>query len=339
MKIASQPAGPARSHSVARRRSWQLQFIALAAIWGSSFLFIKLIGERWPPLWVAFGRVALGALTLVAIAIARRERLAFAPVLWLHLTVTALLFNAIPFTLFAYGERHVSSIVAGLWNSTTPLWTLLGVALVLPEERPDARRLLGLLVGFLGAVLILMPWRSLSGGLLAGELACGGAALCYGVGFIYMRRFVSGRSQGAVALSAGQLVCATALVAVVLPLSPAPSWALGAGRVAGILSLGVLGSGVAYLLNFAVVRRAGPTIASTVTYLIPLFATVLGIVVLGEPLSWNEPLGGVVLLAGIAIAQRAGRTRGPVTGEDDQAAVPAWSVQEKCLEAGAPSRT
>lgn len=232
------------------RRSWQLQFIALAAIWGSSFLFIKLIGERWPPLWVAFGRVSLGAATLVAIALARRERLRFPPRIWLHLAVTAVLFNSLPFTLFALGERHVSSIVAGLWNATTPLWTLLTVIVVLPGERPDGRRMLGIAAGFLGAVLILMPWRALGGGRLAGELACGAAALCYGLGFAYMRRFVSGASGGAAALSAGQLICATAQVAVLLPLSSAPSWALGPGRITGILSLGVLGSGVAYVLKF-----------------------------------------------------------------------------------------
>jgi drug/metabolite transporter (DMT)-like permease len=296
------------------RSRWQLQFTALAVIWGSSFLFIKLIGERWPPLWVAFGRVSLGAATLVAIALARRERLRFPPRIWLHLAVTAVLFNSLPFTLFAYGERHVSSIVAGLWNATTPLWTLLTVIVALPGERPDGRRMLGIAAGFLGAVLILMPWRALGGGRLAGELACGAAALCYGLGFAYMRRFVTGATGGAAALSAGQLICATAQVAVLLPLSSAPSWALGPGRIAGILSLGVLGSGVAYVLNFEVLRRAGAAIASTVTYLVPLFATVLGIVVLGEPLTWNEPLGGAVLLAGVAWAQRAGGTRGPVAG-------------------------
>ncbi len=103
---------------------WRAQFLLLAAIWGSSFLFIKALGERWPPLWVALGRVGLGAITLIAIAIARRERLKLHGRTWLHLLAAAMLANAIPFTLFAYGEQHVSSVVAGLWNATTPLWVL-----------------------------------------------------------------------------------------------------------------------------------------------------------------------------------------------------------------------
>ena len=290
-------------------RRWQLEFIALAAIWGSSFMFIKLIGERWPPLWVAFGRVALGALTLLAICAVKRLSLRFEPRLWLDLVAIALLFNALPFTLFAYGERHVSSIVAGLWNATTPLWTLIGVSVALPGERPDGRRIIGLAIGFAGAVLILMPWRAFAGGRLDGELACAAAAACYGGGFTYMRRRLSGRPEGAIALSAGQLLCATVLVAVTLPFSAAPAFSLGPGRIAGILSLGILGSGIAYVLNYDILDAAGPTVASTVTYVIPLFATVLGIIVLGESLTWNEPLGGCVLLAGVALTSRGSGTR------------------------------
>src|SRR5262249_59008794 len=104
-------------------------------------------GDRhWPALWVAFGRVALGATTLIALTLARRERLSFDRRTWLHLLVAAALFNAAPFTLFAYGEKHVSSIAAGLWNATAPLWVIVFALLAFPEEHPDTARVVGLTV-------------------------------------------------------------------------------------------------------------------------------------------------------------------------------------------------
>jgi drug/metabolite transporter (DMT)-like permease len=98
---------------------WRVQFGALAAIWGSSFLSIKVLDDRhWAPTWVALGRVALGAATLVVLVYARGERLRVPRAAWPHILIAALFLNAIPFTLFAYGERHVSSVVAGLWNAS-----------------------------------------------------------------------------------------------------------------------------------------------------------------------------------------------------------------------------
>jgi drug/metabolite transporter (DMT)-like permease len=281
---------------------WRVQFLLLSAIWGSSFLFIKVLGRHWPAVWVALGRVALGALTLVVLALARGERLRFERRLWAHLAVAALLFNAVPFTLFAFGEKHVSSIVAGLWNATTPLWALVVALSALPEEHLRSGQLFGLLLGFAGVTLLLGPWRGLGHGQLVGHLACAGAALCYGVGFPYTRRHLAGRAASGIALSAGQLLCATALLALVAPFAPLPASDLGADAIGSLLALGVLSSGVAYALNYAVVRAAGATVASTVTYLIPVFAALLGVLVLGETLSWNQPAGAAVLLLGIAIS-------------------------------------
>ena len=100
---------------------WRTQFVALSAIWKSSFLFIKVLDRHWAPTWVALGRVALGTATLVVLLYARGERLRVPRAAWPHILIAALFLNAIPFTLFAYGERHVSSVVAGLWNASAPL--------------------------------------------------------------------------------------------------------------------------------------------------------------------------------------------------------------------------
>ena len=283
---------------------WRAQFVLLAAIWGSSFLFIKVLGEHWPPLWVALGRVSLGAITLIAITFVRRERLGLHGRTWLHLFVAAVLANAIPFTLFAYGEQHVSSVVAGLWNATTPLWVLSAAVFVFAEERLDRNRVLGLLTGFAGVLLVLGPWQGLGRGALVGDLACAVAALCYGLAWPYTRRHLLPRSDSVIALAAGQLLCATAILALAAPLvNGIPTAQLGLDGIGSLLSLGVLGSGVAYALNYAIIRAAGSAVASTVTYLIPVFSTLLGVVVLGEALKWNQPVGAAVLIVGIAITQ------------------------------------
>ncbi len=294
---------------------WQIQFVALAATWGASFLFIKVLDKHWPALWVSLGRVALGAAALLALVALRKERLVADRRVWFHCAVLALLFNAVPWTLFAYGEKHTSSIVAGLWNATTPLWVLIVSLSVFGDDRPSAARVTGLMLGFAGVGLLLGPWRGFGGGQLTGHLCCAGAALCYGFGFPYTRRFLAGRGESGVVLSAAQLLCATAMLAVVAPLARAPTAHLGLDGVGSLLVLGVVGSGVAFAMNYAIVRAKGAGTASLVTYVIPVFSTILGVVVLGEALHWNQPVGTVVLLAGVAISQgrvtrgRAGRVK------------------------------
>src|SRR5437588_3715711 len=281
---------------------WRTQFALLAAIWGSSFLFIKVLGEHWSAVWVAFGRIALGALTLIALMYLRRERLPRDRRVWLHCAVLAAIFSVVPWTLFAYGEQHTSSIVAGLWNATTPLWVLSLTLAGFGDERATSASTTGLAMGFIGVALLLGPWRGLGGGQLIGHLACAGAAFCYGIGFHYTRRYLAGRSEGGIVLSACQLICATAILAPFLALAPLPA-AMRLEDVGSLLALGALSSGVAYAINYAIVRARGATVASTVTYVIPVFSTALGAAVLHEGLHWNQPVGTLVVLAGIAISQ------------------------------------
>lgn len=298
--------------SMRRLNTWQVQFIALAATWGASFLFIKVLDRHWPVLWVSLGRIALGAAALLLLVALRRERLPREPRVWLHCAVAAVLFNAVPWTLFAYGEHHTSSIVAGLWNATTPLWVLIVSLAAFGEQQPTGERVAGLLIGFAGVAMLLGPWRGLGGGQLIGHLACAGAALCYGIGFPYTRRHLADRLESGVVLSAAQLLCATAMLAVFIPFARTPTAHIGLDGLGSLLALGALGSGVAFAVNFAIVRAKGPGTASLVTYLIPVFSTVLGVAVLGETLHWNQPVGTVVLLAGVAVSQgrlqRARRT-------------------------------
>jgi drug/metabolite transporter (DMT)-like permease len=287
-------------------RSWVPPFVLLAMIWGSSFLFIKVGVRELHPLYVTLGRVAAGALVLLVVLLVTRGRLPRDPRLWGHLAVVAAASNAVPFTLFGYGEQRISSVLAGIWNATTPLVALPLAVLAFGIEKMTARRAVGVGLGFLGVLVLLGVWRGVGGAELTGQLMCFGAAACYGFGIPYQRRFVTARSESAVALAATQLLLATAQLAVVAPLvagAPPVPTDLSAEVVGSVLALGALGTGLAFVLMFRVIRAAGATTAATVTYVIPLFATLIGVVGLGEHLSWYEPVGGLVVLAGVAVSQ------------------------------------
>lgn len=301
---------------------WPAQMLLVALIWGASFMFIKVELEAGiAPLHVAWLRCAFGAAALYAILRARGERLPRDRQLLGHLAVVALLMNSVPFVLFAYGETQVSSLLAGIFNATTPLLTLLFTLLVLPGERPTRERVAGLVVGFLGVLVVLAPWTGLGRGSLLGALACLGAASCYGMGFPYMRRHLADRPESATALSTLQILLGAVFLLPFTLLGSLPGDAPGIDAWGSILALGALGTGVAYILNFNVIRLAGHQTASTVTYIVPIFAVVFGVSLLGEPLSWHEPAGGALILLGVTLANRR-QTPAPAEAPGHGATIP-----------------
>ncbi|HZN71787.1 MAG TPA: DMT family transporter [Micromonosporaceae bacterium] len=285
---------------------WLPGFVALAAIWGASFLFIKVGVSQLHPVYLTLGRVATGALTLLAVLVVTRDRLPRDPKLWGHLAVIAAFANCLAFTLFGYGEQRISSVLAGIWNGTTPLATLLVAVLVFRSERATVARVVGVATGFVGLLVVLGAWRGVGGAALTGQLMCLGAAVCYGLAFPYMKKFLTARPESGVSLSAAQLLMATAELAVIAPFlagSPPDVTQLHADVIGSVLALGMLGTGLAFVLNLRVVRLAGATTASTVTYLIPIFATIVGVIVLGEQITWYQPVGAAIVLLGVAISQ------------------------------------
>ena len=296
-----------------RTLPWQLAFLLLGATWGCSFLFIKLGLQSLTPVEVAFGRLAIGAITLLVISAATGTRLPRRRETWGHLSVVALLFCSIPFTLFSFAETQVTSILAAIVNSTTPLSTLLVVMVAFPEDRPTRARIAGLVIGFAGALVVVGAWNGI-GGELAGILACFGAVACYGIAYPYTRRHLVGTGDGPISIATAQvLLGALFLLPVVVGASLAGAGAMtlpvSAGTILGMLALGALGSGVAYVLSTHIVMTAGATTASSVTYVTPLFAVVAGFLFLGEPVAWYQPVGGAIVLLGVAISQ--GRIRLP----------------------------
>lgn len=306
-------------------RSWLPGFLALAAIWGSSFLFIKIGVRELHPLHLTLYRGIAGAATLLVVLAVLRDRLPREPRVWAHLFVIGALGVAIPFTLFGYGEQRVESMLAGIWNATTPLIVLPMAVLVFRTERLTVRRTVGLGLGFAGVLIVLGVWEGVGGSHFTGQLMCFGAAACYGVSIPYQKKFVAGSAYSGLSLSAAQLMMAVAQLAVVAPMvagaPPAPT-ALSGEVVASVLALGALGTGLAFVINLRNIRIAGASTASTVTYLIPVFAVLIGAVVLDERLTWHQPAGALVVLLGVAVTQGLIGRRRPAPIPAGPAAVP-----------------
>jgi drug/metabolite transporter (DMT)-like permease len=302
--------------SSAPARPVLVQYLALALVWGASFLFIKVGLEGLSPAQVVLGRLAAGATALGLVAVIGRRPLPRDPAVWGHLLLVALLLCVVPFLLFSWAETRISSGLASIYNATTPLMTMLVALAALPSERPTRTRLAGLLVGFAGVVLVLGPWgftgRGGSGGAVGGQLACLGATACYGTATVYLRRFVSPRGLPAATVATVQVGLGALVMLVAAPFVAASPVHLMPRVVASVLALGVLGTGLAYVWLTNIVVGWGATNASTVTYLTPLVGVVLGVVLMGERLTWNQPVGALVVVLGIAISQDLLTRRGSV---------------------------
>ena len=289
-------------------RSTLPRLLLLALIWGSSFLLIKFAVEGLSPTQVVLGRLVAGAVVLLLILALRGQRLPSERAIWGHVALLSVVANIIPFFLFAWGELRITSGMAGILNGTTPLFTLGFAVAALPEERLSRPRFLGFLMGFVGVVVVVGPWNSGNGvNALSGQLACLGAAACYGVAFVYTRRFVSQRGYPPLVVSAAQLLTASVLLGVFAPLVATAPMELTPLVVFSVLTLGAVGTGLAYLLFYRLITDAGATTASMVTYLIPIVAVALGVLVQGDPVTWNLFVGAAVVIAGAAMAE--GRLR------------------------------
>jgi drug/metabolite transporter (DMT)-like permease len=285
-------------------RHWLPALLGLAAVSGTSFLFIKVAVREVHPMYVALGRVGLAALVLLVVLAVRGEPLPRGSLSWWHLSSAAAFGVAAPFTLISYGEQWIASALAGVWTATTPLFALPVAALVFRTERMTVRRTVGLVLGVLGVAVTLGSWHPTGTGQIAGHLLCLAAAGCYGVAIPYQKRFLVEGARRAVAVAAAQLLAATAQLAVLAPLVAGPPPALTRlpiTAVGSVLTLAVVGTALGLLLSLRNIRLLGATGAATVTYLVPVVAVIAGVAFLGERLAWHHLLGAIVVLAAIAI--------------------------------------
>ena len=283
--------------------SWLPAYLILGFVWGCSFIFIKLGLEFLTPFGVAFVRCALGALTLLLIAKWRGYSLPKDPMVRFHLWVVAVLLNVIPGIFYAWAETVVTSVLAGIINAVTPLMTLLAIMAVNRQEKPKAFQIIGLFIGFLGVLTVLGAWNGLGDNPLWAIVVLMSAVTCYGISFPYTRRFVMPYGLKSESIVSMQLLLAAVTLLPFFLLNGVERYEYMPGPLLAMLALGVFGSGLAYLWNFKVMELAGSAIASSVTYLTPVVAIIVGIIFLGEKVTWYEPVGGLIVLLGAAIAQ------------------------------------
>jgi drug/metabolite transporter (DMT)-like permease len=280
-----------------------VRMAALALLWGSGFLWIKLaLNHGLSPAQITIVRCALGTATLLVLARAAGQRMPRSRATWGHLVVAALFCNAIPFALFAVGDQHLDSGIAGVLNATTPLWSLL-IGLLLGTDRGlHPVRLAGLFLGFTGTVLIFAPWDQ-SGLLSWSALALLGAAASYAVAFAYMARKLTDK-QAPMAMSAAQLLMATGWTTLALPVAGPVDADVTA--LLAVTALGVLGTGVTFYLNYRLIADEGATTAATVGYLLPVVSVALGALLLGEQVGIRVLVGMAIVLTGVALTRVEG---------------------------------
>lgn len=279
------------------RRSWTL-LIVLAAIWGASYMLIKIGGRDLSPPAIAFGRIALGAAVLVPVAL-RGGALRDLRGLWPTIVVVAIAQVAAPFLLIALGEEEISSSLAGILVASAPIFTAVLAFFFDAEERSEGGRLAGVAAGFAGLVLLLGVDVGGSGPELLGGLAVVLAGLGYAIAGLVAKRRLAGVPPLGVAAIVLAVSTLLSLPAAALTL---PDEAPGLGPLAAIAALGVLGTGIAFAIFYELIATVGPARTFLVTYMAPVFAVAYGVLLLDEDFGVVTLAGLLLILAGSYVA-------------------------------------
>jgi drug/metabolite transporter (DMT)-like permease len=281
-------------------------FIALSLAWGSSFLWIKIALQEIGPITLVALRLLFGILGLLVVVAYSRPNLPDTRRLWIVLAVLGIINTALPFVLISWGQQFIDSAVAAILNSTVPLFTMVMAHWYLQDDRLTLQRVIGLVVGFIGVVVLLV--RDLDGGTqssLLGQAAVLLAAICYAFSSIFARRNAKGVSP--IVQAFVPLLVADAVMWTLVPLveSPVVFPSLPITWLA-IAWLGLIGSCIAYLLYFYLLHAIGPTRTTMVTYTFPVVGVTLGVIFLNETLDINLLLGAVLVVGSIVIVNRGG---------------------------------
>jgi drug/metabolite transporter (DMT)-like permease len=278
-----------------------VELLLLGALWGASFLFMRVGAPEFGPIPLIGVRVAVAAAFLLLVLLARGQLHALVAhprrreLFWL-----GLLNSALPFCLFAFAALGITAGLNSILNSTAPMWTAL-VAFAWLRERPSAGGLLGLLLGIAG-VVVLVTGRSGPGGMGGSFAAIGAgllASLCYGLGVVYTKQRLARESPWLVAAATQ---CAATLVLAPLAIWLWPDHPISLAAWGSVIALGIASTGLAYILYFQLILSIGPARAVTVTLLIPIFACLWGALLIDEPVTPRMLLGGGIVLLGTALA-------------------------------------
>jgi drug/metabolite transporter (DMT)-like permease len=296
---AAPSSPPVPAAAPAHAGSWRtlLELSVLGAIWGGSFLFMRVAATDFGPIPLVEMRLGLGALILLPFLWQARGQ--FTPALWLTIAGIATINSVVPFALFAWAAERAPAGIGAISNAMTVMFTAL-VAFIFYGERISGRRTLGLAAGFAG-VMFLASGRVGGASVWPAALAGTAAALLYGVGINLVRRYLT--SYPPVAIAAAALVSAALLLAP-LAIYTWPHHPIAAASWGSAALLGVLCTGIAFVFYYRLIARIGAMRASTVTYLIPFFGVIWAWIVLGEPLTLTMAVAGALILSGVALSQR-----------------------------------
>lgn len=273
-----------------------LRLVLLAAIWGSSFLFMRIAAPVLGPAVLIEYRVGFAAVFLAIVGIILKKKLDLRAN-WKHYLVLGMLNSAFPFLLFAFAARTLSASVLSVLNATAPMWGAL-IGALWSRQAISGRSALGLILGTAGVALLVgfdqVTSRPGAGIAIAAALV---AAVSYSVASAYAK---TAKSVEPFANAHGSMWAATLLVIPVLPFFPAPAEPT-IGIMGAALALGIMCSGIAYILYFKLIQDVGPTSALTVTFLNPLFGILWGALFLGEVVGWHTVLGAAIVITGTAL--------------------------------------
>jgi drug/metabolite transporter (DMT)-like permease len=295
------------AHATSSAMDWAL-FLAVALMWSTSFLFIKVAVVEITPLAITAGRLAIGAALLYGFLKVTGGSLPGEPVEWLKFVFIGVFGNILPFFLIGFGEQSVDSGLAAILMGIMPVATILLAHLLIPEEPFSLRRGVGVALGF-GGVVVLVGIDALAGfgASTLAQIAIVGGALCYAVTTVFVRRTV--HLPGPVMAAGSQIAAAAISVPVCLALDRPWTFEPGTGAVVSVLMLGLFSTALATLFYFRLVRNLGAGRLSQVNYLIPLLGALWGILFLGERPQASAIVALVMVLGGIAIVSRHDQRR------------------------------
>jgi drug/metabolite transporter (DMT)-like permease len=299
-------------------------FLTLAVIWGSSFMWITVaLEDGLPPMTIVAWRALAACVLLVAVLVVRGGRLPLTLDLWKRMFVLGATNMVIPMALISWGQQFIPSGMASILNAMVPLFTILLAAVALADEHITAAKLGGLAVGFVGVVVLASPNLTAAGAdedaaaAVTGMLAVAGAGVFYAIASVYVRRRITGmpiveqpdgstRAPLPVEISLGTTATALLMITALAVVFERPADGVitvpgSVGAWVGVVWLGALGTGVAYLIFYRLIARWGATRTTLVTYVIPVVAIVVGYIFLGERLRPVELLGAALIIGGVVL--------------------------------------
>jgi drug/metabolite transporter (DMT)-like permease len=305
-----------------------LIFIALGFMWGSSYLFIKIgVDNGLPPFTLIASRLFFGFLVIATVVRLAREPLPRSPRQYGHLFVMSIVNIVLPFFLITWGEQSIDSALAAILNATVPLFVIVLAPLFLPDERITLNRVAGLAVGFVGVIMLFLPDLGvLEGNSPLGWFALMGSAVAYAVGNVYAKRHVKGLRPMIPALFQVGFALLTSTVLALVIDQPIGRVNVTPQALFAVVWLGVLGSGLAYLAYFRLLKDWGATRTSLVSYLLPVLGIALGALA-GEAITASRLIGTALIIGGVALVNSRHGARPLFAGRDERRPAGAQAVE------------